>query len=60
MNDYSRLKLGIFSCLDLFGFPVASTANETGDGGGAGGSVSWSFGFVDVKAREISCEKESV
>lgn len=43
---HSRLKLGIFSCLDLFAFRVLSIAKETGEGGGAGGRVSWRWSFV--------------
>lgn len=59
---YSRLKLGIFSCLDLVALPVLSMARETGDGGGAGGRVSWNFGFEaePMNAREMSCEKASL
>jgi hypothetical protein len=37
-------------------------ARETGDGGGAGGRVSWNFDFEvePMNAREMSCEKASL
>lgn len=65
--SYSRLILGIFSRFEPFVLPLLSTAKETGEGGGAGGSSSsrvWcsfvGLGLVDVMmAREMSSEKEA-
>lgn len=59
--------LGIFSRFWRSVLPLLSTAKETGDGGGAGGSSSSKIGcsFVGLgledvmMAREISSEKEA-
>ena len=63
---YSRLRLGIFSCLALVeALPLLSTAKAMGEGGGAGGMSSTKLGCslpgfeceALMMAREMSWEK---